>query len=387
MAFDVSLTHDIHAIQNLREEWIDLHCRSAARGAALSWQWMNIWWKHFNQTGELWLMQVRDSDQRLIGIAPLIKVRFQPKYGFSWRQLEFIGASHHHEHLDFIVELGYEEHIIPLFLQKLLEQRNHWDVLHLSALAETKTLDVLTASGHNWIPNFKKEMIAPYTTLPSDAETWMASLSRNRRWKLRRNIKQLNEEFPDDWSIVRLCEPHELNEGLDILVKLHQSKWEALDKPGAFHYGEWVDYYRELMHCFQHEGWLRLYRMDIGGKPATILYMYHYRGRAYNQIAGLDETIADLPLGHVMTQHSIEEAIKDGVDEYSFMWGEEPYKYSFGARNRIQQAFDLVANPRVQFQYKAVDYLRGVKAQLKKSSKTSLDDTVPAKDMDMETAE
>jgi CelD/BcsL family acetyltransferase involved in cellulose biosynthesis len=380
MVFDVSLTHDTHAIQNLQDEWIALHSRSTARGAALSWQWVNIWWKHFNHTGELWLMQIRDSDQRLIGIAPLIKVQFQPKYGFSWRQIEFIGASHHHEHLDFIVEPGYEEQVVPLFLQKLSEQRKQWDVLHLSALADTKTLDVLATSGEDWIPNLKKEMVAPYTTLPSDTEKWMSSLSRNRRWKLRRNIKQLNEEFPDNWSIVRLCEPQELDEGLDILVTLHQAKWEALDKPGAFHFGEWTTYYRELMHCFQNEGWLRLYRMDIAGKAATLLYMYHYRGRAYNQIAGLDETMTEVPLGHVLTQHSIEEAIRDGVDEYSFMWGEEPYKYSFGAQNRIQQAFDLVINSRVQFQYKAVDFLRGVKTRMKNSSQRSLDDTVPTKD-------
>ena len=134
------------------------------------------------------------------------------------------------------------------------------------------------------------------------------------------------------------------------------------------------------MRCFQNEGWLRLYRMDINGKPATLLYMYHYRGRAYNQIAGLDESMTEVPLGHVMTQHSIEEAIRDGVDEYSFMWGEEPYKYSFGAQNRIQQAFDLVINARVQFQYKAVDFLRGVKTRMKNSSQHSMDDTVPSKD-------
>jgi CelD/BcsL family acetyltransferase involved in cellulose biosynthesis len=368
MPFTITLTHDTHAIQNLRDEWIDLHNRSAARGAALSWHWINIWWKHFNQTGELWLMQAHDSQQRLVGIAPLIKTQHQPKYGFAWRQIEFIGASTHHEHLDFIVQSGSEEQVVPVFLDKLLEQRKEWDVLHLSGLTETKTLDVLEASGQDWLANPKREMVAPFTTLPSDPEKWMSSLSRNRRWKLRRNVKQLNEEFPDNWSIQMVDEPQKIDEALDIMVRLHQAKWAALGKPGAFNNGERTPYYRDLLHCFHEQGWLRLYRMDLGGKPATVLFMYHYRGRAYNQIAGLDESLTEVPIGHVLTQRSIEEAIKDGLDEYSFMWGEEPYKYSFGAQNRIQYAFDLVMNPRVQFQYKTVDFLRGIKARMQKPS-------------------
>lgn len=366
MSLIITVSHDISIFDELRDEWIGLHKHSLASGAALTWQWVSIWYKHFYDEGELWLMEAR-QDTRLVGIAPMMKINISPKLGIGWTRIEFIGSSHFHENLDFIVEPGYEELVIPRFLETLFQHRKKWDTLHLSSIIEPKTLEILDSSGYDWRINAKLEMVSPYAKLPSDSETWMKSLSRNRRWKLRRQVKMLDEEFPDNWSLKRVTESKQIDETLDYLVQLHQAKWENIGKPGAFHYGDWLDYYRELIHQFSEEGWLRLYRMDINQKPAAILYTYHYRGRAYNQISGIDESLTDVPIGHVMTRHSIEEAIRDNIEEYSFMWGQEPYKYSFGALDRIQYSYDLIEATRVQLHKKTATFLRAIKSNVRKT--------------------
>jgi CelD/BcsL family acetyltransferase involved in cellulose biosynthesis len=108
---------------------------------------------------------------------------------------------------------------------------------------------------------------------------------------------------------------------------------------------------------------LRLHYMLVDGKIAVVSFGYHYRGRAYDQVSGVDDSIIDIPLGHVMTQYCLEQAIANGNDEYSFMLGTEPYKYSFGAQDRTQYAYDLVVNPRVRVQRKTVKFLRGIKTR------------------------
>lgn len=369
MSLEIRIIHDVQILSELRDEWIDLQSRSASDGAAITWQWISTWYKHFHDMGELWLLEAREDD-RLVGIAPMMKISVRPKLGSSWTRVEFIGASHFHENLDFIVEPGYEETVIQKFLETLLEHRNNWDMLRLSSLTAPKTLEILDTSPYEWYINSKLEMISPYTKLPSDTEEWMKSLSRNRRWKLRRQVKMLNEEFPENWSLERVTDSAKIDETLEELVRLHQEKWEALGKQGAFNYGEWADYYRDLVHTIADEGWLHLYRMEINQKAVAILFIYHYRGRAYNQISGIDEAITDIPIGHVMTRHSIEEAIRDDVEEYSFMWGTEPYKYSFGASDRIQYSYDLISTNRVRLYKQTAILLRGIKANVRKTRKS-----------------
>lgn len=359
MSYIVTLTHDYNAFRNLETEWTTLQNHSDAFGAALTWTWINVWLKHFYYLGELWLLEAREEEsKKLIGIAPLFKTSVKPKYGLPYRQIEFIGASHYHENLDFIIEKGFEHKLIPLFLRTLFTHQKEWDVLHFSSLANEKTCEILLSTRTGWGRDENSEMISPFSALPSDPDTWMNSLSRNRRWKLRRYRKNLDEEFPNAWSLDLITTADKLNEVFEYLVKYHQAQWEAVDKPGAFNYKKWTGYYRELMYTLLEKGWLRLSCLYINEKPAAILFSYHYAERAYNQISGIDHDISKIPLGHVMTHHSIELAITEGVKEYFFMWGDEPYKYSFGADNRTLVAYDFVSNTRVRCQRSLIEILR-----------------------------
>ena len=361
---DLILTHEPQRLFDLREDWLRLQQNSHARGPALTWQAMSTWYRHFGQIGRLWLIEAREAG-RLIGLAPLIVLRVQPKYGLAWRQMEFISAHHSQEHLDFLIEPGYEMRTLSAFIELLFQCKSEWDVLHLSALADTRTLDFLKGSGLKWESNPDREMIAPYIPLPDTAEAYLSTLSSNRRWKLRSYRRKLDEQYPGNWSIDRVEDVATLAAAFERLVTLHQAKWVLREKEGAFGRPGLREYFLDLMGVMLQEGWLRLYQLKVNGQVPVVLFSYHYRGRAYNHIVGLDESITDIPVGHVMTLHSITTAIEEGLTEYSMMWGQEPYKYSFGVQDRIQHAFDLVHNPRVVIQRTGVNVLRSLKQRIR----------------------
>lgn len=364
MSITITLSHEIEALEALKNEWIELQTRSSATGMAVTWQWHYIYYKHFNKLGELWLLEARNN-QKLVGIAPLIKVKQQPDRFFAWQQLEFIGTAHNGEHLDFIIELGYEEQVIPLFIDKLYEHRPRWDVIRLTGLCETNTPDILQRTNRDWFEHTRKNKISPYITLPDTMDEWMLSVSRNHRKKLRRYRKKLDEQFPDQWSITQVTQSDELEETFNSLEQLHRAHWEgAMGEWGSFHKGELTEYYRDLVQILLHNNWLRMYRLDIDNQPSAVNFCYHYRERAYNAIAGVDREVTTIALGHILTHHSIDQAIYEGLPEMTFMWGEMPWKYSFGAVNRVHHVYELIGSPRVRLQVKIVAMLRKVKSQL-----------------------
>ncbi|PJF38509.1 MAG: hypothetical protein CUN55_17085 [Phototrophicales bacterium] len=166
----------------------------------------------------------------------------------------------------------------------------------------------------------------------------------------------------------QVTQPDELDEIFDHLVRLHQAHWEAQEEPGLFYFDEETAYYRELAHCMLENGWLRLHHLDIEGKPCAIDLCYHYRGRAYAQIGGVDrDVVTNITIGDVLMHYNIGQAIDEGLNEYSFMVGEQAYKYSFGGVTQVQKAFRLVRSPRVRLQLQIIDTLRAMKLRLQKA--------------------
>jgi len=365
LGYKIIVSHDLSDFEQLEVEWDTLVSQSDAWGAALSWTWMNVWLKHFHNTGELWLLTARDEESdELVGIAPLFKRRNKPKYGFTYTQIEFIGSSHHHENLEFVIREGEKEKLIPEFITTLMTYKEEWDVLLLSGIADAETCQIIQASGLGCERNRRREMLSPKIPLPATSDEWFSSLSKNRRKKLRSYPKRMNVEFPGEWEIRTIRDAEELDPVFNKLVRYHQGRWEKTGKEGAFHYGEWAEYYRDLMWAMFDKGWLRLNALFINDEPVVILFSFYYRGRAFDYIAGSLPMETRIPLGYMLTRFSIENAISESMKEYCFMWGGEEYKYSFGAENQTLSALEIISTPWVRSMRKGIKFLRSRKRLL-----------------------
>ena len=364
----ISLTHDPKVLIGLQEQWEALQDRSSADGIYLSWEWVNAWWEYFGHEHELWLLQAHTPDGKLVGIAPLTLTSFAPVAKrlsmIKWRQLQLAGAGMGLEHLDLIIEHGFEKSITEAFINHLRKFQSRWDVLHVSGLCEG-------TGGLSTIKDCPKiaweeeiDLVAPYIALPATWDEYFSGLSKLKRKAERRRMRDLDEQYPDKWALERITSPEMLHPTFDRLIELHQATWAVRGLPGAFYDARFAVFFRELSLRFLRRGWLRMYRLCLDGKIAAVLCTYEYRGRIYDFVSGVDYTYGDLGVGHVITQLAIKSAIETGIREYDFMWGNEPYKYDWNAVDRIHHAVTWYASWQGQIQKRFIDTAKDIKHTL-----------------------
>lgn len=345
----VTLTHDPAALDRLETEWQALQDNSATDGIYMTWEWVKTWWQFFGHQGELWLLEAREEGGRLVGLGPLMLVKYSPLRGLSWRQLQFISTSSPCEHLDFIIERGAEDRVIKLFLDRLQHERSRWDMLNLDKmLPVSANLPVLKAGGIPW--QERPSLIAPVIYLPQDWETFYSSLSKKKRKNLRRYQRALEESYHDQWVWKVLDDPAELDGAFDKMIALHQAKWVEKGQPGAFADPQTVAFYRAIAQRFLKKGWLVLSRLWLGSDLVVISLAYLYRQRFYDFVYGVDYRgdINEISPGHLSTEMSIRYALEHGVKEYDFLWGDEEYKFHWNAEPRADLTLSWAASPRAR---------------------------------------
>ena len=364
MAYSITLTHNPDELNTLKDEWETLQQQSATSTIFMTWEWVTTWWATFGNRGELWLIQARNDQKKLVGLAPLIRVK-RGNAAWYWYQLEFIGASSSCDHLDFIIEKGCEADIVPLFLKTIKEHSSQWGVLRLSSLPPySPNLEYLQADQSiGW----QKEDIftCPIVTIPEDWDTFFMALSKGKRKEQRRYRRQLDEAFGDKWTWELIDDPTQLDSRLDEMIRLHQVKWEELGEAGGFADPKVVQLHHEFARKSLERGWLRLYRLMIEDETAAILYSYQYQNRAYDFASGFDYKFADYSPGQMLTEISIHQAMENDVKEYDFLRGDEPYKFRWVAEPYEDCELIWVASPRIRLFKKSVEGIKVVWRRVK----------------------
>ena len=171
--------------------------------------------------------------------------------------------------------------------------------------------------------------ICPYAELPGDWERYLDSLSSNTRQKIRRFLRQV--ETSGDFRIT-LADEHTVDRDVKFLLSYWATKWAP--RKGSRTAGIVRSNYATLMGAFKSNA-LFLPMLWKGDRPLGALASFiDYRKKSLLfYIAGRDETWNSPPSGLVLHAHSIRFAIENGFSTYDFLRGNEPYKYSFGAKD------------------------------------------------------
>jgi CelD/BcsL family acetyltransferase involved in cellulose biosynthesis len=86
---------------------------------------------------------------------------------------------------------------------------------------------------------------------------------------------------------------------------------------------------------------LRLYLLRVGNSTAAAYYGFTAKRTAYAYLSGFDPEFAELSPGTQIVAHAIEEAVREGAEEFHFLRGGEAYKYAWGAVDRPNTALTL----------------------------------------------
>jgi len=335
-----------------------------ARGVPFRrWEWLECWWRHYGPpaagrrtTRELFVLAVFDAQQSLLGLAPWY-VELSATQG---RVVRFLGSGEVcSEYLSLICAKGNEE-IVARSLAKWLadgscaerhepngEASNRWDVLKLSAVDRDdlvfERLLVHLADEGNAV-HCRPGMNCWRLELPDSWDEYLAMMSKSHRKKLRR----MDRDFfrSGRASVHWVHDPVQLEQALDVLVRLHQSRWKRRGRPGCFASERFLNFHREVAWRLLAFDTLRMSWLEIDGRAVAAEYHLAGDGTVYAYQSGIAPAALDLQPGHLSHLATIRRAIERGDRVFDFLRGDEPYKSHWRAAPRATLEVQVVP-PRI----------------------------------------
>jgi CelD/BcsL family acetyltransferase involved in cellulose biosynthesis len=178
--------------------------------------------------------------------------------------------------------------------------------------------------------------VCPRLTLPlaDGAQGPSGSFIRQLR-RFTRRLAKAGVEF--DW-----VPPGKLDEALLIrLLELHAGR-RAGRARGTFGMDQ-LAFHRRLIGFGDREGGPAALTARRGDSIVGVLYGFWWRDGFAAYQSGWDEAYARDALGNVMIVHALEHVAELGATRFDFLRGTEPYKYRFGASDRLDRTW-LVSN-------------------------------------------
>jgi CelD/BcsL family acetyltransferase involved in cellulose biosynthesis len=319
----------IAALDSRREDWERL---AAAGGNVFStWEWAAAWWRGHGAGRELALIGFREDEGDLVGIMPLYLASSRPV-----RILRLLGHGAGDE-LGPVCAPGDRAAVAAATGGALAELGIGWDVM----VAENLTGDDAWSA----FEGGRQLSRIPNPVLEIGGTSWdeyMASRSGKFRQQVRRTERRLDR---DHELVFRLSEdPARLSADLEALVELHDMRWG--DESSGVFAGADGRLHREFAATALERGWLRLWFLELEGKPVAARLGYRFGGADAGYQSGRDPSWDKFGIGFLLQVHTIREAMHDGLAEYRFLRGGEGYKDRFANADRGLETIVASRGPR-----------------------------------------
>ena len=327
---------DTAGFERLRTEWNSLLHESTADCLFLTWEWLFTWWKHLAAERELFILTVRSAGQ-LLAIAPFARVAGErPLTTFEFLGVGSVGS----HYLDIIVRRGSE----PAALQALSAYlADYGGVVHLAQLekrtsAAAELARMMQLEG--WKQVRRNTGVCPYVSLSGHSwESYLASLRPEPRDRFNRRLAQAQSNFEIRFERARTGE--ECRDALNILIELHNLRWQGHGGSDAFQSTDVVLFHDELSRLALQQDWLRLYTLRFSNQPVAAIYGFMYQGVFYFYQSGYDHNFRKFSVARLAMGLAIKSAIEEGVVEYDMLHGNATQKSAWGKDVRHLERLEL----------------------------------------------
>lgn len=277
--------------------------------------WIKIYWQPSWQLKTI----VGFKNNQLIAIVPLY---LQPKKRFFSRALlQPIGQGEPEEsevmseYQDITIKYGYNNTAIHTEIAKQIQQLPYIQLTCRAALKNSNWSHVLK------LFKYHEHTYVGKRYLLHKNESYLQSLSKNNKskWQRAKNkLDKLSAEFI--WISQEAYNEFWIN-----LIDMHQQRWKAKGKLGAFFHSDFIHFHNLL----QQKDATKMSALLINGAPVAINYYLHDEATLYFYQSGWNEKeYASLSPGFCLHIWSIQ---NNPLKEYDFMMGEmnDSYKSAF----------------------------------------------------------
>jgi CelD/BcsL family acetyltransferase involved in cellulose biosynthesis len=325
-------------IAGLEPEWGALLARDPTATPFSSFQWARAWCQHWSEGATPWVLVAR-VDDRPVGLAPFVLHR---RGGLRLLRGLGVGVGNY---WDVVAAPEDREDVLSAIAGALRDRDSAWDALFLDKLPEESTTDAaLLAAGLRG--GWRAASSSPRIELPATFEDYLAGLSRNRRGKLRRNLRALDS---GEMAVSEVRDPEPLRQAIDRWQALRVEWWAGREQPmQAEHGGErFLAFTQEVIPAMVALGravvWEVRYRDELLGITINFLDDDTF----YYWLWGFDVRFEELRPGHTLIAYCIRWSIETARRYFDFMIGDEPYKYDYAPVQRAVRTV-TVGNSRLR---------------------------------------
>ena len=152
--------------------------------------------------------------------------------------------------------------------------------------------------------------------------------------KLARNLRLQRRKLETAGGRFEVASPNQAQEDLEALFDLHEQRWAA---NGALCESDTQAFHRRVVPAFAKRGWLRFHGLRMDGELQAVLYAFAKNRRVYYYLSGFNPKLAEFGPGSLLIHEAMQYALAQGDRDFDFLRGVEPYKYRWGAVNRINK--------------------------------------------------
>ena len=330
----------------LRENWDKLYARDPDAHFFVSWTFLSTYLRRFDGSWFILGARVGPHRTQYVALLPLrLRTRMKKNAGYFFNEIN-MGGNYAADYTGIVCAPELADRAVAAFAKHL--KTMNWTRLHLENLrvSERRSRVLLNNLSDERLVIRKvtrvnkadgvDNCICPSIELPDTWEAYLEQkLSSNTRQKLRRFMRKV--EGSDEFRITH-ADASTVRRDIDILLEFWRNKWGARKGkllPGILRSNRLL-----FEHGFQN-GTLFLPVLWHKDRPlgALAFFVDPLKKTMLFHMAGRDETVEVVPPGLVLHGYCIRYAIEQGFRTYDFLRGNEPYKYTFGAKDTVINCF------------------------------------------------
>jgi CelD/BcsL family acetyltransferase involved in cellulose biosynthesis len=323
---------ELNAIEN---EWNKMVASGGGDGIGLTFDYNQLWWKHFNSEDSLLALLARDGSS-VVGIAPLKMSRIK-WHSVEANKLSFIGPRY--LTYDFIAKDKIKHEVIKSFITYL---KNEVDFDYIELCSLLRGSATVTS-----LKDISRELhLAHSSTVRGDTlsilfeEGWDSfDKARGTHFRKRRREAMRRLSSFGGPKVVRTRSTSDPDDIARRLLGLMGSSWKAERMKSSA--GFLADYVRRL----NSKGELDLFEMSVEDKMIAFWLLAQQRGVAYAMYTAYDEDYSDRSPGFVLLDRVVRELFSESgsTKELDFL-NDLPYLRRWANCVHHRQSVTLYSN-------------------------------------------
>lgn len=338
---------DVSVFSTLEKEWTELALQSNQM-VCMSSGWAASWWKHLGRHKKRTLCIVTVYDEKkMVAIFPFYEGITKVAGVTLQRRLQLIGSGGNlneplgfsddygiSDFLDVIVHPEYKTSVADLFIKLLDSTRfsGHQIIFH-QAREDSYIMQTLypVLKKKNCNVQAKPSDICPYIKLEEseNLQDFIKKSKSNARRRFRQTLRACGPE--KEYIIKEPATIADVEQMTDMLIQMHQDRWQKIGFPGAFQDVRFKAFFKEISLTAFRENrlWIKQAVDKSGGCAVRMLLKYN--GRYYDYMSGYDDESpsARFRPGIGLLLELVRNSIEQNVDRVELLRGEEGYKYDF----------------------------------------------------------